>query len=459
MRQIIAVICMLCSLVGVSQSDTLFFDSVQTWVKDHHPVIRSLAYRIDGADAKVLAAQGAFDLYLSGDYSEKQFEGTEYYQYGQAGLKLPTWLGVDVYAYRAFAEGVYLNPQNNQPDDGLWKVGLSVPVGGDLIWDERRAMLRDAQLVRTRTEAEQRLAFSDVMYEVNLRYLEWALSEAEYRTYREVELLAEERFNWLKRAYETGDRPAMDTVESRIQWFNRKLKREEAQGKAAKARAYLSAMLWTDNGVPLEIPDHFHPDLAALDFLMPVDSATIYGQLADQPQVAALTVEVDRALNQRRWSRAQLWPEINVNYNFLRGGAADAEWSIPDQYQWGVQLNVPLFLRKARGTADAADAKYEEAELKKLDAIQKAEAELRALRAEARILSRQWLQAQEVYVMSQTLLDAERRRFLLGESSVFLVNSRENAMVNAAVTWLNIRKEYRLVQEKQKRLVASYWEE
>lgn len=459
MRWGLGIIALFFSLGLSAQKVSLSLDTVLTWVERHHPVVRSLEYRMEGANANVMATRGSFDPYLSGNYSEKQFEGTEYFQYGQAGLKLPTWLGVDVYAYRAFAEGVYLNPQETMPNEGLWKVGVSVPVGGDLIWDERRAMLRDAQLVVDRTEAEQRLAYSDVMYETHVRYFEWALKEAEYSIYKEVEQLAKERFEWLKRAYETGDRPAMDTVESRIQWYNRKLNTQEAAAKAAKARASLSAMLWTDGGVPLEVPDSIHPDLSALDFIIPNDSTKLYAMLADQPQVAALTVEVDRALNQRRWKRAQLWPDVSVQYNFLRGGAGDATWNLPDNYQWGVQVNIPLFLRKARGNADAAEAKYREAELKRLNAIQEAEAELIGLQTQSYNLAQQWLQAEEVYNMSNTLLDAERRRFRIGESSVFLVNSRENSMVQAAVKWLVIRKDYRLTLEKQKRLVAAYWEE
>lgn len=458
MRRWLGIITLLFS-VTLSAQERLSLDTVLTWVDSHHPVVRSLAYKMEGANANVTAQRGSFDPYLAGNYSEKQFEGTEYYQYGQAGLKLPTWLGVDVYAYRAFSEGYYLNPQETTPAEGLWKVGVSVPVGGDLIWDERRAMLRDAQLVVDRTEAEQRLAYSDVMYETHVRYLEWALKEAEYTIYKEVEALAKERFEWLKRAYETGDRPAMDTVESRIQWYNRKLNAQEAAAKAATARASLSAMLWTDGGVPLEVPDSVHPDLSALDFVIPTDSAKLYAMLADQPQVAALTVEVDRALNQRRWKRAQLWPDVSVQYNFLRGGAGDATWNLPDNYQWGVQVNIPIFLRKARGNAEAAEAKYQEAELRRLDAVQQAEAQLIGFQTQSYNLAQQWLQAEEVYNMSNTLLDAERRRFRIGESSVFLVNSRENAMVQAAVKWLVIRKDYRLTLEKQKRLVAAYWEE
>ncbi|NVK26794.1 MAG: TolC family protein [Flavobacteriia bacterium] len=457
MRILFTTVFLFSALFSAGQPDTLSLDSVMRWVNDYHPVVRSLTYKMRGAEAKVTSARGAFDPSIAGNYAEKQFEDTEYYRYGEGGLNLPTWLGVDVYAYRSFAEGTYLNSERTQPDDGLWRVGVSIPVGGDLIWDERRAMLRDAQLVVQRTEAEQRIAYSDVVYESKMRYLEWAQKEAELQILNEVEQLAKERFLLTKRAFLAGDRPEMDTIESRIQWYNRKLKVQDAQAAAAQARAKLSAMLWTDENIPLEIPSNFHPDLSTLNFAAPPDSVSMFGMLEEQPQVAALTVEVDRALNQRRWSRAQLWPDISVKYNILRGAAGDAAWNVPDQYQWGVQVNIPLFLRKARGNAEAADNYYREAELKQQDAVQKAEAEMIGMQTMTRTLGNQWLQSREVYVMSERLLEAERRRFIIGESSVFLVNSRENAMVNAAVEWLKIRKEYLLSIERQKRLVAAYW--
>lgn len=448
----------LTSFLGSAQ-DTLSLDTVLLWVDNHHPVVRSLAFRMNRAEANVTAARGAFDPSLNIGYAEKQFEEQNYYTYGEAGIELPTWLGVDVTAARAFADGDYLNPQMNLPAEGLWRLGVEVPISGDLIWDERRAMLRDAQLVVQRTEAEQRLAYSDVIYETKLRYLEWAQKEAELKIFREVAKLAEERFLLVRRAFQSGERRAMDTVESRIQWYNRLLLVQDAKTAANQARAKLSAMLWVDANVPLEIPDSFHPDLRELNFVIPPDSTDMFNRLADQPTVASLTVEVDRALNQRRYSRMQLWPDISMQYNILRGVAEGDEWNIPGQYQWGIKLNIPIFLRSARGKAEVADMYYREAEMKRLDAVQKAEAEMTSLQVATYNLALQWVQSEEVYVMSESLLEAERRRFMLGESSVFLVNSRENAMVQSAVKWIKIRTEYLLSIERQKRLVAEYWPE
>lgn len=447
------------SSVLSSAQDTLSLDSVIYWVDNHHPVVRSLEYRMIRAEAGERAARGAFDPRVMLDYAEKQFDEQNYYTYGEAGVKLPTWLGVDLYAARAFADGDYLNPQFTVPEQGLWRLGVDVPIGGDLIWDERRAMLRDAQLVIQRTEAEQRLAYSDVIYETKLRYLEWAQKEAELSIYREVASLAEERFRLVRRAFQSGERRAMDTVESRIQWYNRLLLVQDAKTQANQARAKLSAMLWVNASVPLEIPDSYHPDLDELNFILPPDSAAMFNQLEAQPTVASLTVEVDRALNQRRYSRMQLWPDVSIQYNILRGVGQGEAWNIPSQYQWGVELNIPLFLRNARGKAEVADMYYREAEMKRIDAIQKAEAEMRGLQTATYNLARQWVQAEEVYQMSESLLQAERRRFLLGESSVFLVNSRENAMVQSAVKWIKIRTEYLLTIERQRRLVADYWPE
>lgn len=448
---------LLCGLFGVSSAqDTLSLDTALSWIRAHHPVVRALQYRMEGAEGGIMAARGAFDPVLQGEWGEKDFEDTDYYNYQTVGLRLPTWLGVDLVARQSFADGQYLNPERNVPAEGLWSAGVDVPIGGRLIWDERRAMLRDARLILQRTEAEQQVALNDVIYEAYSRYIDWAQYQSEMLIYREVEALAEERFKWVRRAYQAGDRRAIDTVEARIQWFSRKLKREEAEAKATKARAYLSAMMWTSSELPLEIGSNVYPKLDILDFALPMDSVALFNGLANQPQVAALTVEVDRMMNMRRWRRAQLWPDISVQYNFLRGGDANAQWNVPDQYQWGLKVSIPLLLRKSRGAARAADSRYREAEMKRIDAVQKAEAELFGLYAESSMLARQWQQAQELYVMSQNLLTAERRRFRIGESSVFLVNARENTMVESAIQWLKIRALYRLTLEKQRRLIGAY---
>ncbi|MBC7408265.1 MAG: TolC family protein, partial [Arcicella sp.] len=41
-----------------------------------------------------------------------------------------------------------------------------------------------------------------------------------------------------------------------------------------------------------------------------------------------------------------------------------------------------------------------------------------------------------------TLLEAEKRKFFLGESSIFLINSRESAYVQAAIKLIELKIKY-----------------
>jgi outer membrane protein TolC len=141
---------------------------------------------------------------------------------------------------------------------------------------------------------------------------------------------------------------------------------------------------------------------------------------------------VNSALRRERLATTTAWaqwlPAPYVDYRMLQwGGSA---WN-PEAVQWRVGLTVPLFNQKARAELAGAQARLRAAQANatatqnQFDIVQVQLAQqVQALDTELKALT-----ASET--ASYALLQQERRRFALGESTMFIVASRETKYLEA----------------------------
>jgi outer membrane protein TolC len=92
---------------------------------------------------------------------------------------------------------------------------------------------------------------------------------------------------------------------------------------------------------------------------------------------------------------------------------------------------MPLFLRTERGALHAAQLAQEQTELDLVTEQANWAAKVAGLARKLPLLLDQTQSTQLAVDLASQLLEAEQMRFELGESSLFLVNSRENALLSA----------------------------
>ncbi len=145
-----------CAMIAqVPSSGTLTRETFVRLVLENHPMARQAALRNEFGDASVRGARGGFDPMAVASYTEKRYDGTDYFDLLDVGLKVPTWFGVELIGGFQDNSGVYLDPQNTTTGDGLVKAGAEVSIGQGLFIDQRRATLRKAQAYQRGTEAER----------------------------------------------------------------------------------------------------------------------------------------------------------------------------------------------------------------------------------------------------------------------------------------------------------------
>ncbi len=439
------------------KSEELTYREFLGYVKKYHPLVRQANLEVSQAQAELMAARGGFDPKIEVDYSKKQFMGTEYYSLLNSSFKIPTWYGIEVKAGFDDTEGRYFNPQNRTPEAGLTSLGITVPLGQGLFINQRMADVRAGKLQVTLSDAERKLRAIEVLYKASEAYFDWRRCFNEAVLYNRYLGFASTRFEGVKKLIELGDSPAIDSVEARITVRNRELNVENANLKLAKAALQLSNYLWIEN-VPVELNEGIKPEenlMESLGETLNTDAAIFDAQsLGSHPKMTALETKLSILEINRKLKANLLLPKLNVGYNYISEPAYFDTFNT-DDYKFNVDFSIPIFLRKERGNLKLAQLKIqdlkfdiEQQRLELGNKIKAQQTEILSLRKQKGVID-------NLVQDYMTMLDSEERLFSFGESSIFLINSRENNLVSAKLSQISIENQYYISNAQLYRILAQ----
>lgn len=428
------------------------------YVKKYHPLVKNANLEISKAQANLMMARGGFDPKLELDYNKKQFQGTEYYSILNSSFKIPIWYGIDIKAGFDDNEGYYLNPQNKTPSNGLTSLGISVPLGQGLLINQRMADLQKAKIQVKLSTAEQKLEAIAVLYDASLAYFNWKKNYEEKLLYENYSVNAKIRYNGIESLIKQGDKPAIDSVEAGIVVRNRLLALEDSNLKLAKAKLELSNFLWLENNIPLELADAIIPEKKlSLTIQETLNSSELVNQetsLKNHPKLEALQSKIDLLTVDKKMKANMLLPKIDVGYSYL----AQPNPYIPnntDNYKVGIDFYFPLFLRKERGSLKLAQYKIQETEfIRDLEKVQLSN-KISAQKTEILSLSKQQKLIDKLVSDYGTMLKSEERLFNLGESSLFLINTRENNLVSAQLSQIALENRFYTSNSELYKIMAN----
>ena len=435
--------CLLFAQEAQEIRETLTLDEFLAFVKANHPVAAQANLKLNEAQARVLEARGGFDPKVAVDYNNKEFKGTEYYDLLYGSFKVPTWFGIELQAGYELNDGTYLNPQNFVPENGLYSAGVSVPIGQGLFINQRMASLKKAKIFTDLNAAERELQVNQLLYEAVVAYLEWQRAYREYQLYEAFLSNASLRLQNLKREIEVGATAPIDSVELGITVQNRELNLQNSALTLTKTRLNLSNFLWEENLIPLELAEFVRPQqetTQALDaFLLSQETVIREFEIDSHPKIRSLRSKVETMEVDRRLKAEMLKPELNLNYNFITSDAEQLNTINTGDYKFGLEFSMPLFLRKERGALQISKFKIQDAELETEQQALMLRNKSEAALQQVENYKRQRLLTDRVAADYQRLLQAEERKFSFGESSVFLLNSRERSLLQARLKQIELQ--------------------
>lgn len=418
-------------------------------VRTHHPMARQADLLAQQGQQMLLLARAGFDPKLYADHQQKLFGGKDYYSYGQGGVKVDTRWGVALKAGYDWTDnnGLFLNPERKITEGGQAFIGLEVPLLQGLLIDENRAALRQAQIGQG-LQASLADALRNELYIRTLKaYWDWSFAYHARELAVEARTYSWERLDGVRQSFLAGDNPAIDTLEAYLQWQSWEMEVQNATLQRTHSQAELEALMWDKSGRPVPwnadwAPVHPNqlPDEPVWEELLAL--------LAQHPQLMIYTQELAQLDVERRWKQEQFKPQLTFNYNFLAdrlnfmpGDDTGIRALVSDNYKWGFTFTQPILMRKARAGLGMTDIKIAQTNWKFSQKQQELTTKLQAYWQEWNLRRQQQATATDIAANYALLMDAEQVKFDLGESSVFLLNTRQQKLLEARLKLLKAQAE------------------
>lgn len=450
MKLFLSTIGLFFSLWGISQpvfTQQEFFDVIRAY----HPVARQAQLQVDIARAEITAARGAFDPFVSSDLGLKEFKGTEYYNYRNHQLTIPTWFGIDFNAGLENLEGARTNPEDTRGRSSY--VGVSVPLAKGLLIDERRAVLQQARIFQRSSLEEQRLMVNDLLYDAAKAYWNWWEQHETYKLFQAAYDNADQRFRLIKTAYVIGERPAVDTLEALTQLQSFRVQRAQVLQELQNARLQLSLFLWQQEGQPYDLPANVAP--VTPDGPVLADVEALERVVSNHPVLRQYQFKLDALQIDRRLKLQYMLPYVTFKYNQLVSGhgitSAFKEPLFQNNFRYGLSFAMPLRISEGRGLYRQARLKIESTEWERLNKQVQLQTKVRQSRNDWEQLIQQVGLQRAAVDQYAALQRAEELRFFNGESSLFLINAREIKTLESR------QKLIELQSKQQKAAVGIRW--
>ncbi len=405
-----------------------------------HPVARQASLLTLQGSLTVQEAKGSFDPKITSNYSRKEFEGKNYYDIWDTYVQVPTLLNIDLKAGYERNQGLFLDPERTVPENGLYYTGVSVPLGQGLVNNQRNIALKKSRFLEKDFQNEASTVLNNLLLDANHAYWWW------YENYQKSQLarnnleLITERFQGIREAALRGENAAIDTVEMLIQvqqWTNNL---ETAELNLRNSLLLLQNFIWSDS---IEL-NFLTPTYGLKQNESDLDSYLDWA-IVNHPDLRKLSIKSSILELDRKMSSEQLKPVVNLNYNLLSSSQnQDSEPSFyTNDYKLGVRFAFPLLIRKERAKLKIVELKQQENDLETSRKYREIINKIRQSYNEVFTLKEMIDQQEQILENYERMLLAEEIRFDNGESSVFLLNSRENKKLAGEIKLIELKSKYR----------------
>ncbi len=428
--RVVLFFCFFTFSLSAQMDSVLTIQELVKLVKEQHPVSMQNTLRQKSADLKLDAAQGAFDPKLESNFNGKNFDDKNYFQIFDAGLTVPTKFGPRIVADYSRNTGDFLNPENFLPDNGLASAGIELPLLQGLLMDTNRAKLAKAKIDREAISQVNQLTENALLIEALSEYLKWSRDFEIFELIRQNTFLAQNRLSFVRIGFEQGDRPAMDTIEISVNLKKRKSKLATQQAKVSGQSQKMLNFIWSQQ---VNESNQLLPQKLDVSWFNS-DSILVTSLWEDMVQRHPKTQQLNFKLEQldidRSLAKEFLKPKLDLKYNPLISASQDDLVIATDQAKYGVSFSMPIFLRKGRAENQLVKIQQEDTFLEMQKITRDLETKLTAFYVAQGDLINAINQKEEAISFAEQLVSLETEKFELGESSLFVLNSRETNLLS-----------------------------
>jgi len=436
---------------GAGAVAPLTVDAVLASVEQSHPTLAASRRDLEGARGDRQAADGGFDLLL-----RSRAAGTPagYYRHFRVDAMLEQ--ATPLYGTTFF--GGYRLGRGDVPvydgklltnDLGEARVGATVPLLRNGSIDRRRASIARADLGEQGAERGVAAAQLDVKRMASVRYWDWVAANARAKLAMALMETAERRDAQIARRVEAGDVAPIERQENARAILQRSSQRVAFERALQQSAIELSLYYRDTNGAPVVSRPEAAPRLEPPSSwpIEPFERA-VEGALSTRPDYARITLQKKQAKIEADLAQNQKLPALDVQVSASKDFGDGLASRRPVEIEAMVMFELPIQNRAARGrdrAAEAMVARIAEVERAARDRIT---ADVRDAMSAIDLARARLLVARSEVDVSRDLERAEWARFAAGDTTLLVVNLREQATFEAQL------REIEAMAECQRALVA-----
>ncbi len=426
--------------MGMTQGplDTLRYETYMQYVLNNHPITKQIEFLDKQDDLYSLKAKSIWDPSISSNLDRKTFDDKTYFNKLDFGGELPTpYAAKGVFSYES-NNGVFLNPEQSLPTEGLITAGLALPLIRGLLFDERRRILSEVKLLQELNALKQIEMGNKLLADASKAYIEWQLKSEIVQINRSALQLANQRFEAAKSIYDTGDGPAIDTLEAQIDIIERRAMYEQSVMQKQQSVLQLSLFLWGPENELLTLGESVISEplkIEQLESFYDELKLQIKKQINDLPQVAIIGNSIQQIELEGKMLKEERKPRLDFKWLPLQWDPSGNgnRFNLQNNNKFNLSFEASIINRKARADLqlNQIEREIQNENLRLLknqvsNKLASIDLELNFYLENIDLLS-------ENVISTQTLLNAERIKFDIGESSIFLLNSRELKLLDARI--------------------------
>lgn len=407
----------------------------------NHPVVDLTNLNIDIENQRLLGLRSAFEPTLNSYYSLKNFDEKQYYSHFNSGMRIQSPIGIGITGGFIENNGVYLNPENNVPISGLVFAGIDVPLGAGLFTDQIRTRVKQQRNNITGAGLFQTLDLNDIMFDGGAAFWELYESVQLFNLTTEALNLAQQRYNFVKIQATIGEFPIIDTLEALLNFQNRQSQFYQAQMSLIQSQQYILNFLWND--------DKNDPNFnIVVDTTLNTDNELLTSMrtlATEHPYIQLLDLDSMNNRLEYRLALEYFKPKLDLVFRIQESGNdfMRRDINLLENHYIGGRFSIPLLYRSQRAKAAEAKTKADMIGNKKILTVRDIETKYESVLNNIQYLAEMVKLWENASMNYRTMLDAENRKFRIGESTLFLVNMREMQWLEGRSTYIKTYATYR----------------
>ncbi|AWN73089.1 TolC family protein [Legionella anisa] len=429
--------------------------SVLQSIDMHYPQIKIARLEVAKASGAFINAKGQFDPLLEAS-TRSQPAGGYINNYGDTQLTIPTlYNGVKLFAGYRNGEGNWPSYYQNYLTNsgGEYRAGLSLPLLRDRLIDkDRTGILSSAQLMLMKVHDAEAVKIK-IYQEAVKAYWQWVEAGLQLNIFKQLLDLAQKRQHAIEQQANQGDLPRLAISENLQQIIQREQLLNQGQMIFEQAGVNLSLYFRDPKGRPLVPPERSLPALIST-------SSTIAGTqalLREHPGIKKLGHFANMMKLKRNQARNELLPQLDATaYTFKQNGAGGDPLLIPQAAMVGVSFKFPLFQRQAKGNLIQAESELRQVRVEKRFLYEQLNNEFTNIliginrsRQQVRLLKKELALAQKVQ-------QGEIKKFYQGDSTLFLVNQREQMTTQVQLNTLHAQAQLEELKARARYFASTH---